>query len=82
MPCPCSLQAAARNRRLPDCTVDTDHPTINGDTIMKKFIVVGAALLGSSSAAYAAAPDTVASFAMSCCDLVLACCDVAMSCCP
>ena len=49
---------------------------------MKKFLVVGAALLGSSSAAYAAAPDTVASFAMSCCDLVLACCDVAMSCCP
>jgi mevalonate pyrophosphate decarboxylase len=49
---------------------------------MKRSILTAAVLLGSSSAAFAAAPDQVASLAMSCCDLVLACCDVAMSCCP
>jgi cysteine synthase len=49
---------------------------------MKKFITVAALLLGSSSAAFAAAPDQIANLAMSCCDLVLACCDAAMSCCP
>lgn len=49
---------------------------------MKKFAIIGAALLGSSSAAYAAAPDSMTSFAMSCCDLVLACCNVGLSCCP
>lgn len=55
---------------------------INGDTIMKKYIIAAAVLLGSSSAAFAAAPDQVAALAMSCCDLVLACCDAAMDCCP
>ena len=49
---------------------------------MKKFAILGAVLLGSSSAAFAAAPEAVTSFAMSCCDIVLACCDAAMSCCP
>ena len=49
---------------------------------MKKYIITAAVLLGSSSAAFAAAPDQVASLAMSCCDLVLACCDAAMDCCP
>ena len=49
---------------------------------MKKYIIAAAVLLGSSSAAFAAAPDQVASLAMSCCDLVLACCEAAMDCCP
>jgi hypothetical protein len=49
---------------------------------MKKFAILGTVLLGSSSAAFAAAPEAVTSFAMSCCDIVLACCDVALSCCP
>lgn len=49
---------------------------------MKKYIVTAIMLIGTSSAAYAAAPEQVAGLAMSCCDLVLACCDVAKSCCP
>jgi len=49
---------------------------------MKKYILTAAVLLGSSSAAFAAAPDQIASLAISCCDLVLACCDAAISCCP
>ncbi len=34
---------------------------------MKKYIITAVVLLGSSSAAFAAAPDQVASLAMSCC---------------
>lgn len=49
---------------------------------MKKFIIAATVLLGSSSAAFAAAPDQVANLAMSCCDLVIVCCDATMSCCP
>jgi hypothetical protein len=49
---------------------------------MKKYIVTALVLLGSSSAAFAASPEQVATIAMSCCDLVLACCDAAMDCCP
>jgi hypothetical protein len=59
-----------------------DSLSFNGVGIMKKYIIVAAVLLGSGSAALAAAPDQVASLAMSCCDLVLACCDAAMNCCP
>jgi len=43
---------------------------------MKKFIVT-AALLLSSTGAYAAAPDGVAS----CCSAILACCEAVMACC-
>ncbi len=49
---------------------------------MKKYLIIAAAMLGSSSAAYAAGPEQVANIAMACCDLVLACCEEAMDCCP
>ena len=49
---------------------------------MKKYILTAVVLLGSSSAAFAAAPDQVTALAVSCCDLVLACCEAAMDCCP
>jgi len=55
---------------------------INGVIIMKKYILTAVALIGSSSAAFATAPDQVTALAMSCCDLVLACCDAAIDCCP
>jgi hypothetical protein len=49
---------------------------------MKKYLIIAAALLGSSSAAYAAGPEQIVSFADACCELVLACCDEAKDCCP
>ena len=49
---------------------------------MKKFYILGALLLASGSAAFAADPHTVASAVAACCDLALACCGGAADCCP
>ena len=49
---------------------------------MKKFYIVGALLLASSSAAFAADPNAVASAFAACCELALACCEGAADCCP
>lgn len=48
---------------------------------MKKYIIMTIVLLGSSTAAFAAAPEQTMNVAMSCCDMVLACCDAALDCC-
>ena len=48
---------------------------------MKKFYVTAAALLMTSTGAYAAAPEGVASVAASCCSALAACCKAMMACC-
>lgn len=49
---------------------------------MKKFYLIGALLLASSSAAFAAEPHSLASFADACCETFAACCNLGMDCCP
>lgn len=49
---------------------------------MKKYYLIGALLLASGSAAFAADPQTAASTLAACCDLVLGCCQSVMDCCP
>ena len=48
---------------------------------MKKLFVTFAMLLGSGSAAYAAAPETAANLAGACCAALGACCELALACC-
>jgi hypothetical protein len=69
------------NRPRRDCSVDQELSIIQRRYQMKKYLIIAAVLLGSSSAAYAAGPEQVANIAMACCDLVLACCEEAKDCC-
>jgi len=49
--------------------------------MMNKYILTAAALLMSSTGAYAAAPESVSNAVSACCSAFAACCEAVLACC-